>query len=94
MNRLIDVDTLIDALMSYTWRDEDGYEIHDAEEKREYIREWLPSLPTIDAVPVIRCKYCKHYKTPFCKIDFHGTDVILWVAKDDDYCSYGKRKDE
>lgn len=46
--RLIDADALVDALMMYTWHDEDGWEIHDAEEKREYIKKWLPDIPTVE----------------------------------------------
>lgn len=45
--RLIDADALIEALMSYTWHDEDGYEIDDCEEKRNYIKAWMPDVPTI-----------------------------------------------
>ena len=45
--RLIDADALVDALMAYTWRDEDERLIDDADEKREYIKQWLPDLPTV-----------------------------------------------
>lgn len=53
MRRLIDVDALVDALMTYSWRDEDERLIDDADEKREYIKQWLPDLPTVDAAPVV-----------------------------------------
>ena len=46
----IDRDALIDALMMYTWRDEDGFLIDDSNEKRKFIENWLPDLPTIDAL--------------------------------------------
>ena len=45
--RLIDEDALVDALMTYTWRDEDERTIDDADEKREYIKGWLPNVPTV-----------------------------------------------
>ena len=45
--RLIDFDALVDVLMTYTWRDEDERLIDDADEKREYIKQWLPDLPTV-----------------------------------------------
>lgn len=45
--RLIDADALIDALMAYTWRDEDERLIDDADEKREFIKNWMPDLPTV-----------------------------------------------
>ena len=46
--RLIDADALIDALMVYTWRDEDERLIDDADEKREFIKNWMPDLPTVN----------------------------------------------
>lgn len=50
MQRLIDADALIDALMAYTWRDEDERLIDDADEKREFIKNWMPDLPTVDVL--------------------------------------------
>ena len=55
--RLIDADALVDALMMYTWCDEDGWEIDDAEPKREYIKGWLPDISTIEAEPVRHGKW-------------------------------------
>ena len=57
---------------------------------------YLNALPTIDAVPVVRCRECKHRKYD----DIFGT---LWCNRDsctkrvkqDDFCSYGeKRRDK
>lgn len=59
-----------------------------------YVQD-IDDAPTIDAVPVVRCKDCKncnwveetnyiHY--PFCIANFRET-------REDDYCSYGERKD-
>jgi len=50
------------------------------------------NIPTIDAIPVVRCKYCKWYKTKFCKMDRWTDLVTVYVAKADDYCSYGERR--
>lgn len=52
--------------------------------------------PTIDAVPVVRCKNCKYYTTE----DFDG-DILcgckLYCAMlditPDGFCSYGERRD-
>ena len=41
--------------------------------------------PTIDAVPVVRCKDCKHYKTIHCTCD--GCCI-----SDDWFCADGKRR--
>ena len=56
--------------------------------------ETLEALPSVDAVEIIRCKDCKHYEEInqpypqlFCRK--HSIDTL-----DDDYCSYGERKDD
>lgn len=52
----------------------------------------LQDTPTVDAVEVVRCKDCKHYKPEEyeCGCDFAGG---LPYVKADDYCSYGEGKD-
>lgn len=44
---------------------------------------WFEDAPTIDAVPVVRCKDCKTYKT----------DYMCFFRNPDDFCSYGERKE-
>ena len=48
----------------------------------------LKAIPTIDAVPVVRCKNCFYYK-PFGECNNTGLTV-----KPDDYCSYGARMEK
>ena len=44
---------------------------------------------------LVRCRDCKWYKTMYCKMDRWTDLVTIYVAKKDDYCSYGeRRKDE
>lgn len=52
---------------------------------------------TVDAVPVVRCKDCEHYRNGICeKIEYimdgyyHGT---FDVKRPDDFCSYGAKMD-
>ena len=51
--------------------------------------------PTVDAVPVVRCKDCvwceqgKSYE-PYCN---HSTDGMYDVQRDD-FCSYGERRSD
>lgn len=50
-------------------------------------------LPTIDAVPVVRCQECKH-----CDPENYHCDHPMGTAaplrrKPDDFCSYGERKE-
>ena len=35
------------------WRDEDGYEVDDADEKRAIITDLVNGIPAVDAVPVV-----------------------------------------
>ena len=57
--------------------------------------EFLNDMPTVDAVPVVRCKDCKHWHkdTVFCDYMPYGeaSERVNWYA--DDFCSYGERKD-
>ena len=52
----------------------------------------LEKAPTVDAVEVVRCRDCKHYKPDEyeCGCDFAGG---LPYVKADDLCSYGERRD-
>lgn len=56
------------------------------------VREWLAQEQTIDAVPVIRCKDCKHWSKP------HGWNG--WCcehdipAEADDFCSRAERAEQ
>lgn len=63
-----------------------------------YIRN---NMTIVDAVEVVRCRYCKHHRT------FHGRDMCAKNAKvldghevglhatgANDFCSYGKRRSE
>ena len=57
--------------------------------------EWLGKQPTVDAVPVVRCKDCKHYDVingenhvfPYCR---------EWLGETErhGYCHKAERKDE
>ena len=66
------------------------------ESLEEQIRRTI-NAPTVDAVPVVRCKDCIHYKpqnqgahrnctTPYCM------RVVAVKVKPDDFCSYGERR--
>ena len=48
----------------------------------------IENMPSIDAVPVVRCKDCKHYDSHDhrCKVWNHGINV-------EDFCSRGERKE-
>ena len=55
-------------------------------------------LNTVDAVEVVRCKDCKHRAVAkitgeyFCVNPYYGMGSGVEL-KDDDFCSYGERKE-
>lgn len=53
----------------------------------------IDEAPTVDAVPVVRCKDCKYYKPDEyeCGCDFAGG---LPYVKAGDFCSYGERNED
>ena len=71
--RLIDGDKL--ERQEY-WGNERCFDYVDAED--------IDNAPTVDAVPVVRCKDCRKFKTYSCRMVASGYD---------DFCSYGERKD-
>ena len=63
---------------------------------REKIKELLRDIPTVDAVPVVRCKDCVNGTVFVNKQGAEYVDCVLddySVRKPTDYCSYGKRKE-
>lgn len=49
---------------------------------------------TVDAVPVVRCKDCKYYDRGECYHPRHERHLQSICQEDDDFCSYGERKEE
>ena len=50
----------------------------------------VSAIPAADVVPVVRCKDCKYnVGTKKCL----NPDSFFAVPKDDDFCSYGERKE-
>lgn len=80
MSRLIDADKL--ERQEY-WGNERCFDYVDAED--------IDNAPTVDAVEVVRCKDCKYNRgSKKCL----NPDSFFAVSKDDDFCSYGERKDK
>ena len=48
----------------------------------------IANAPTVDAVEVVRCWECKY------RDGMPGQpNIVCWQMHDDDFCSYGERKD-
>ena len=92
--RLIDAD-IADVVIIY----DKSNELTQVSAIREYIKRqkaFLDKFPTIDAVPVVRCRECKHYEMGLClKIYDDGVaSRYAWQErKTYDFCSYGERKE-
>ena len=80
--RLIDAD---EAIINF------GFEWDDIPPTREEFVRFLKKQPTVDAVPVVRCRECKHHHD----CDTHFCDALGMDCPDDSefFCSYGERKE-
>ena len=61
---------------------------------RYIVKSILKDAPTIDAVPVVRCKDCKRSawrQSPF-GIRTFTCELLCADIKPDDFCSYGEQK--
>lgn len=77
--RLIDADKFILALMDASLSSVD----------EDTILDLVDSIPTVDAVPVVRCKDCKYRDgTP------GQPNILCAQMHEDDFCSYGERRAE
>ena len=81
--RLIDADAMI----------EDAFTIPD--ETSIIIKDACDAQPTIDTVPFIRCRDCKHWYEKY----HHGVDMsackrAFGYFGANDYCSRAERKEE
>lgn len=56
-------------------------------------RKLMQDAPTIDAVPVVRCKDCKNYA--FDGIYYHCKEMGFYSnnRERNEFCSYGERKE-
>ena len=82
MTRLIDADELLDWSEIIPLTDDGGIDINDFEEK-------LKTMPTVDAIPVVRCKDCRFGRETCgnieCQGEYHSYD---W------FCPNGKRRED
>ena len=68
-----------------------------------YAKYMLDKMPTIDAVPVVRCRECKNWKPSGSKAGnsisdmeyIGGCEFTKYCRRESDFCSYGeKRRDK
>lgn len=88
--RLIDADALpklLDAeykqTMKLIWEGEKHLDtLAEGFAEASHIEKYIAA--TVDAVPVVRCKDCRKFKTYACRMVASGYD---------DFCSYGERNE-
>ena len=82
--RLVDADKFILALMDAALSSVD----------EDTILDLVDSVPTVDAVPVVRCKDCKYWQD---NNDNYPHEECRWghgeTPDANDFCSYGERKE-
>ena len=71
-----------------------------------FAKAWLWNevniAPTIDAVPVVRCRECKHWKpsgskagNSFSDMEYiGGCEFANYCRRESDFCSYGERRED
>lgn len=88
--RLIDADWVLEHTKPYELSDED-WSVTGGTAIR-LIHNAIDQAPTIDAVPVVRCKDCEHFRTndenvPYCSHPFGLND-----PEPNGFCNYGRKK--
>ena len=58
-----------------------------------HVRDFLNAMPTIDAVPVVRCRECNHCDPENYHCDHPMGTTAPLRREPDDFCSYGERKE-
>ena len=90
--RLIDADTLMDVIRQHEYRLATKQGSIDYGMFTLGIQQAVDEQPTIDAVPVVRCKDCRHMEK-----SQYGRYCQIWGMYngygDDGFCCYGERKE-
>ena len=97
MTRLIDADALMDTIIHRAYSVTDYWNSRDAGMFLYGIEQAVNEQPTVDAVPVIRCKDCK-----YCSVDRRADGNVpdyVCIEMDcgvgaDGFCSWAERKEE
>ena len=98
--RLIDADRLSEAIY-----DNVPAPYEDASWAKENCLAEIDAAPTVDAVPVVRCRECKHHRDKNeQEQQYLVEDILICTSPDatddcwnavwpDHFCSYGERKE-
>ena len=60
----------------------------------EIARKAIVNAPTVDAVEVVRCKDCKHWRDDILRDDeMKCCPIGMYMTKGDDFCAFAKRRE-
>ena len=92
--RLIDGDVLIEKFNEKADMAECLVDERTAERFATFcaLADAVEESPTVDAVPVVRCKDCKHCDPENYYCDHAMSTAAPLRRKPDDFCSYGERR--
>ena len=99
--RLIDADALMDVIRQHEYRLATKQGSIDYGMFTLGIQQAVDEQQTIDAVPVVRCRECKHWKpsgskagNSFSDMEYiGGCEFTNYYRTESDFCSYGDRKE-
>ena len=82
-----------EALLSFEKMDADLCASCGEHHTAEDVIMMIKTAPTVDAVPVVRCRECKYRKyDDIFRMIWCNRDPYTKRVKPDDFCSYGERK--
>ena len=92
--RLIDANALMDVIRQHEYRLATKQGSIDYGMFTLGIQQAVDEQPTIDAVPVVRCKYCiRRYDTDECPMCFLIEGKYYEYTNENGFCDRGERKE-
>lgn len=90
-----------EALLSFEKMDADLCATCGEHHTAEDVIMMIKTAPTVDAVPVVRCRECKRWKpsgskagNSFSDMEYiGGCEFTKYCRRESDFCSYGERKE-
>lgn len=97
--RLIDANKIINDIGLYMA--ENSYLNDTPLDILKMVIDWIKDSQAVDAVPMVRCRDCKHWKpsgskagNSFSDMEYiGGCEFIKYYCRESDFCSYGERKE-
>lgn len=86
MGRLIDADRALEIVRDQGIAHQNAYHLTN------YATLILREAPTVDAVPVVRCRECKYHEDTSVT-EYEHCCLLSKTVRYNDFCSYGERKE-